>query len=128
MIAGAICEGNSCNSLVLFIFGVLAAIAIVITVVSVALMATVSAVLERRGWSKVSRRFVAGVVVGFGLLLVASAAMAASGDIASLVAAMVVLASVPMAIWQRRVTRRWRAATAPTVPVGTGQSSPCSTA
>ena len=56
MIAGAICEGNSCNSLVLFIFGVLAAIAIVITVVSVASMATVSAALERRGWSKVNRR------------------------------------------------------------------------
>ena len=38
----------------------LATIAIVTTVVSVALMATVSAVLERRGWSKMSRRFAAG--------------------------------------------------------------------
>ncbi len=128
MIAGAICEGNSCNSLMLFIFGVLAFVAIVTTVVSVALMATVSAVLERRGWSKVNRRITAGVVVGIGLLFLASVATAALGDIAAPVAAMVVLASVPMAIWQRRVTRRWRAATAPDVPVGTGQSSPCSTA
>ena len=38
----------------------LAAIAVVTTGVSVALMATVSAVLDRRGWPKVNRRITAG--------------------------------------------------------------------
>jgi hypothetical protein len=117
------CEGNTCDSLVLLMFGAIAAVVFIIVVVSVALSATVSTVLERRGWPIAKRRATAGVyVVGAELLLLVVALVPVSTGFAGFIAWVVVLASIPLAIWQRRATRRWRVVTRQ------AQSSPCSTA
>ncbi len=121
MIAGAICEETDCTGLVWLLLGALAAIAAIVVVVSVALMATVSAILERRGWPPERRRTTAVVyVIGVGLLLAVAAPVLT--DVLAAIVWVVALASIPVAIWQRQVTRRWRAATQQ------AQSSPCSTA
>lgn len=121
MIAGAICEETDCSGLVLLLLGALAVLAAIVVVVSVSLMATVSAILERRGWPLAKRRTTAVVsVIGAGLLLAVAAPVLT--DIVAVIAWVVGLASIPVAIWQRQVTRRWRAT------MQQAQSSPCSTA
>jgi hypothetical protein len=117
MIAGAICEETDCTGLVLMLLAALAAVVLVATVVALAWAATVSAILERRGWSAATRRTTAGFVAVAGIALVWSVATGVS-DLGGAVAALVALPAVPIAIWQRSVTKRYRA----------GQSSPCSTA
>ena len=121
MIAGAICEETDCTGLVWLLLGALAALVAIVVVVSVALMAAVSAILERRGWPPRGRRTAAAVcVVGAGLLLAIAAPV--RSDIVAVIAWVVGLVSIPVAIWQRWITRRWRGA------MPQAQSSPCSTA
>ncbi len=117
MIAGAICEESDCTGLVLMLLAVLAAFVLVAAVVALAWAATVSAVLERRGWARAKRRTTAGVVAVGGVASILTFATSLS-DLGGTVAALVVLPAIPIAIWQRSVTKRYRA----------GQSSPCSTA
>lgn len=117
MIAGAICEQSDCTGLVLMLLAVLAALVLVATVVALAWAATVSAILERRGWGLAKRRTAGGLVAVAGIALVWSVATGFS-DVGAPIVGLVAILAVPVAIWQRSVTKRYRA----------GQSSPCSTA
>ena len=117
MIAGAICEETDCTGLVLMLLAVLAAVAVVAIIVALAWAATVSAVLERRGWGPAKRRTTAGFVAVAGIALVWSVATGVS-EIGAAIAGLVAILAIPVAVWQRSVTKRYRA----------GQSSPCSTA
>ncbi|MGA7756265.1 MAG: hypothetical protein WCA57_00330 [Ilumatobacteraceae bacterium] len=117
MIAGAICEETDCTGLVLMLLAALAVFVLVATVVALAWAATVSAVLERRGWGPAKRRTAGGLVAVAGIALVWSVATGVS-DVGAAIAGLVAILAVPVAIWQRSVTKRYRA----------GQSSPCSTA
>lgn len=117
MIAGAICEETDCTGLVLMLLAALAVFVLVATVVALAWAATVSAVLERRGWGTAKRRTAGGLVAVAGIALVWSVATGVS-DVGAAIAGLVAILAVPVAIWQRSVTKRYRA----------GQSSPCSTA
>lgn len=113
MIAGAICEETDCTGLILVLLAVMAAAAIVLAVVVGAWMATVSTVLERRGWSPAKRRTTAGVYSGVVVVLFWAFATGVPG-VAALIVPPVAIAAVPVAVWQRRVTRRCRSA--PTAP------------
>ncbi len=117
MIAGAICEQSDCRGLVLMILAVLAAVVMVATVVALAWAATVAAVLERRGWGPARRRTAGAFVAAAGIMGVWSVATGLS-DVGAAVAVAAAIAAIPGAIWQRSVTKRYRAR----------QSSPCSTA
>ncbi len=117
MIAGAICEETDCTGLVLMLLAVLAALVLVATVVALAWAAAVSAVLERRGWGPARRRTAGVLVAVVGIALVWAAATGFS-EVGAWLAGLAAIFAVPVAIWQRSVTKRYRA----------GQSSPCSTA
>ena len=117
MIAGAICEETDCTGLMLMLLAVLVAVVLVAIVVALAWAVAVAAILERRGWSPAKRRAAGGVVAIAGIGLVWAAATGFS-DVGAWLAGLAVILAVPVAIWQRSATKRYRA----------GQSSPCSTA
>ena len=117
MIAGAICEETDCTGLVLMLLAALAALVLVATVVALAWAAAVSAVLERRGWGPARRRTGGVLVAVVGIALVWAAATGFS-EVGAWLVGLAAIFAVPVAIWQRSVTKRYRA----------GQSSPCSTA
>ena len=114
MIAGAICEESDCTGLVLILLAAMAAFALILIVVMFAWMATVSTILERHGWAPVKRRTIAVMPVSVGAVLLWALATALP-EVGGVVAPVLALVAVPVALWQRRVTRR-------------AQSSPCSTA
>ena len=117
MIAGAICEQSDCTGLVLMLLAILAALVLVAVLVAFAWAATISAVLERRGWGPAKRRTTAGLVAVGGVASILTFATSLS-DLGGTVAALVVVPAVPVAVSQRSVTKRYRA----------DQSRPCSTA
>ena len=84
------------------------------TVVVVAWIVTISTILRRRGWGAASRRTVAVVSATIAAALLWALATAFP-DVGGVGVLAIALLAVPVAIWQRRVTRR-------------SQSSPCSTA
>ncbi len=120
MLAGAICEETDCTGLVVILLAILAGFIIIVTIVAAAWAMTISAMLHRRGWKPAPRRVVGALTAG---VLVAVLWGVATGvpDLAPALIGPVALASVPVAVWQRRVTRR-------VLGAGDRQSSPCSTA
>lgn len=114
MLAGAICEGNECTVWVALILAMLAGAVLLAAVVAVAWGFAVAAVLARRGWSKPAR--VVGGAIG-AIVAVAGLYEGATSrtELGTNLAWLIALAAVPVAVWQRRVTRA-------------AQSSPCSTA
>jgi hypothetical protein len=105
MFAGSICEETDCTGLVLLLLAMALGAVLVAVVTIVAWAMTVSAVLQRRGWQPVTRRVTAGVYCAIGLPAVLGGLhrLPISGGIGW---ALVVVPAVPMAIWQRHVTRR----------------------
>lgn len=120
MLAGAICEETDCTGLVMLVLAILAGLLIVATIVVVAWAVTISTVLHRRGWKPVPRRLVGAVSAG-GLLVIMGGVATGFSDVGMVLIGPVALASVPVAVWQRRVTRR-------VLGADDRQSSPCSTA
>lgn len=109
MIAGAICEESDCTGLVLVLLAAMAAVAFIILVVVGAWMATVSTILDRRGWTPAKRRTTAGVYGGMVVLLLWAFATGVPG-LAALIVPPIAIVAVPVAIWQRAVTRRVKSA------------------
>jgi predicted permease len=120
MLAGAICEETDCTGLVMIFLAILAGFVIIVTIVAGAWAMTISAVLHRRGWKPAPRRVMGALTAGVLVFLLWGVATAVP-DLAPGLIGPVTLASVPVAVWQRRVTRR-------ELRAGDRQSSPCSTA
>jgi hypothetical protein len=120
MLAGAICEETDCTGLVMIFLAILAGFIVIVAIVAVAWAMTISTILHRRGWRTAPRRVMGALTAG---VLVAALWGVATGvpDLAPALIGPVALAAVPVAVWQRRVTRRESRA-------GDRQSSPCSTA
>jgi len=104
MFAGSMCEETDCTGLALLLLAMALGAALVAIVTFVAWAMALSAVLQRRGWTPVTRRVTAGVYCAIGFLAVLGvlSALPVSGGV---VLAVVVVPAVPMAIWQRWVTR-----------------------
>ena len=101
------CTDGNCDSVYFLVFvaavGAVAVVGVVWTLWAMAL----SAALERHGWSPATRRTTAGVcTAGIGLLLLAVAFGAT--DVSALLALALVVGAAPAAIWQRRMTKRYR--------------------
>jgi len=105
MFAGSIYEGTDDTVLVMMLLAGLATFAITAVGAVVAWAMTVSAVLQRRGWRPADRRVTAGMSCLAGLLILWAVLMLVP-LFGSMMVAFVLVAAVPMAIWQRRVTRR----------------------
>jgi hypothetical protein len=105
MIAGAICEETDCTGLVLILLAIFAAFVIVAAVVAAAWAMTVSTVLRRRGWSAAPRRAVAALCA-IGLGAVVWGVATGLSDVGQVLGGLIAVTSVPIAVWQRRVTRR----------------------
>jgi hypothetical protein len=114
------CTDGDCGDLYLLFFivviGLVALVAVIWTLWAMAL----SAALERRGWPRAKRRATAAAFsTGVGLLLLAVALGAT--DVSPIPTAALVLGAAPVAIWQRRLTKRHRSRCA--VLDGTGSGS-----
>ncbi|HYN35238.1 MAG TPA: hypothetical protein VES40_21615 [Ilumatobacteraceae bacterium] len=104
MIAGAICEETDCTGLVLMILAIFAAFVIVTAVVAGAWAMTVSTVLRRRGWSAAPRRAVATLCT-IGIAAVVWGVATGLSEVGQVLGGLIAVTSVPVAVWQRRVTR-----------------------
>lgn len=118
MLAGSICQDTDCTGLILFVLALLAGAVIVVLAVAVAWGFAASAMLRRTGCRTVVRRLIVCLVVAAGLAA-PLAALEVGGSAAGLYLWLVALPSIPVAVWQRRETRRNGAS---------DQSRPCSTA
>ena len=111
------CTDGDCGDLYLLLFVVATGLVAVVAAVWTLWAMALSAALERRGWPPAKRRVTAAAFsTGVGLLLLAVALGAT--EVSPIPTAALVLGAAPVAIWQRRLTKRYRAI----------QSRPCSTA
>lgn len=105
MIAGAICEETDCTLLVLFVLGAAAAVVALVTAVAVVWAIAISAALQRRGWTRAKRRATAtGIVIAMGAVVWQVAVVVP--DLTWYLMAVTAIPAVPVAIWQRELTRR----------------------
>jgi hypothetical protein len=114
MIASTICGPGECQGLFWLLLAALAVGALVAITVLSAWATAISAVLERQGWGPAKRRIAAVLALVGGIAVLAVCSWLSdladlSSNIAGTVMWLLTILSVPVAIWQRSVTKRYRA-------------------
>jgi hypothetical protein len=114
MIASTICGPDECQGLFWLLLAALAVGALVAITVLLAWATAISAVLERQGWGPAKRRIATVLALVGGIAVLALCSWLSdiadlSSNVSDAVTWLLIILAVPVAIWQRSVTKRYRA-------------------